>query len=353
MNENHFFSMRKGSASPQKVYGDMKANLVFNPPEAVILMCAIVIASVGLNVGSTAVVIGAMLISPIMGPIQTIGFSIATGNKDMLKKAFVLFFKQVIIAIVSSTIYFWISPLNQPSSEILARTSPTFWDVLIAIFGGLAGIIGVTRAEKTNVIPGVAIATALMPPLATVGFGIAQSNMIYALGALYLFAINATFIAIASVIGVSLIGMRKLDVEGFKSERKSRKQLYILLTILVIPSMITSILQIDKEIITGSLNELVAVEIETDTRKVVSTELDYLGEKITLIIVGDHISESHLSEIESSLPEYGLQDYSINIVQNSFKDSITSTVIQSISPDAKSEDDSEVASETKSGDTNE
>lgn len=337
MEKQQILSLKKGCASPQKVYADMKANLVYNAPEAFILMCAIVIASVGLNVGSTAVVIGAMLISPIMGPIQTMGFSIATGNKDMLLKAASLFGRQVVIAIVSSTIYFWISPLNQATAEIIARTSPTFWDVIIALFGGLAGIIGVTRLNKSNVIPGVAIATALMPPLATVGFGIAHLNMAYALGAFYLFAINATFITIASVIGVSLIGMRKLDIDGFRSNTKNRRQLYILLILLVIPSVISSVMQIDKQVVTGNLNALIANEIETDSRKVVSTELDYKNDDITLIIVGDHISNRQLTKIEAVLPDYSLNDYSINIVQNSFADTITSTLSSSITKDETSQ----------------
>lgn len=346
MNKNDFLSLKKGSASPQKVYGDMKANLVFNTPEAFILMCAIVIASVGLNVGSTAVVIGAMLISPIMGPIQTIGFSIATGNKEMLKKAVKLFAKQVIIALVSSTIYFAISPLNQATDEIIARTSPTFWDVLIAVFGGLAGIIGVTRAEKSNVIPGVAIATALMPPLATVGFGIAHLNFGYAIGALYLFTLNAIFIAIASVVGVSLIGMRKLSVEGFSSNEKGRRQLSILLFIIIVPSLISSFLQIDSQVVSGHVDELIAVEIETDSRKVVSTEIDYDTDTITLIIVGDHLGSNKLNALQDLLPDYGLEDYSINIVQNSYKDTITSTIESTFNKN-DNEDKSQVASESE------
>lgn len=328
--DKEYLSLKKGSASPQKVYSDMKANLVFNTPEAFILMCAIVIASVGLNVGSTAVVIGAMLISPIMGPIQTIGFSIATGNKDMLKKAIRLFAKLVIISLVSSTVYFLISPLNQATSEIIARTSPTFWDVLIALFGGLAGIIGVTRSEKSNVIPGVAIATALMPPLATVGFGIAHLNMAYALGALYLFILNAIFIAIASVIGVTLIGMRKLDVEGFRSNERSRKQLYGLLFVIVVPSIISSMFQIDAQVVSSHVDELVANQIETESRKVVSTEIDYDTNTITLIVVGDHISNRQLNSVQESLVEYSLDEYSVNIVQNSYIDTITSTVTSNL-----------------------
>lgn len=341
--DKELLSLKKGSASPQKVYSDMKANLVFNTPEAFILMCAIVIASVGLNVGSTAVVIGAMLISPIMGPIQTIGFSIATGNKDMLKKAISLFAKLVIISLISSTIYFWISPLNQPTTELIARTSPTFWDVIIALFGGLAGIIGVTRSEKSNVIPGVAIATALMPPLATVGFGIAHLNFQFAIGAFYLFTLNAVFIAIASFIGVALIGMRQLNVEGFKSNLKARRQLLIILIIIVVPSIIGSVLQINGQVVSGHVDELVANQIESDTRKVVSTEIDEDTNTITLIVVGDHVSNRQLSKIQDSLVEYSLQDYSINIVQNSYIDTITSTVSSRV---IKS-DGSEVVSENE------
>ncbi len=326
MDSNHILSLRKGSAGPQKVYSDMKANLVFNTPEAFILMCAIVIASVGLNVGSTAVVIGAMLISPIMGPIQTIGFSIATGNKAMLTKAIKLFVLQVVIALITSTLYFLISPLNQATTEIISRTSPTFWDVIIATFGGLAGIIGVTRAEKSNVIPGVAIATALMPPLATVGFGLAHLNFSYIFGAFYLFTLNVIFITIASVIGVILIGMRKIDIEDFTSERKSRMQLYVILLVILIPSIISSIFQIDSQVVSNHVDQLIANEIDTDARKVVSREINYENKRITLIVVGTSISNRELNSLEQSLIEYELEDYSINIIQNSIKNTISSTI---------------------------
>lgn len=321
-----FLSIKKGSASPQKVYADMKANLVFNTPEAFILMCAIVIASIGLNVGSTAVVIGAMLISPLMGPIQTIGFSFASGNKDMLKKAIKLFVIQVLIAIGSSTIYFLISPLNQATAEIISRTSPTFWDVLIAIFGGLAGIIGVTRAEKSNVIPGVAIATALMPPLATVGFGIAHFNFQYAIGAFYLFAINAIFIIIASTVGVILIGMRKFDIDSFTTDKRNRRQLQIALLVIIIPSLISSFTLIESQVVNSNVSALVTNQIESDSRKVVSTEIDYDSKQVTLIVVGTYITDRELNSIKETLTEYNLEGYDVKIIQNSVKDTITSTI---------------------------
>ncbi len=164
-------------APVKKIHSDMNKNIDFYAPEAVILICAIIIASIGLNLGSTAVVIGAMLISPIMGPIQSIAYAAVIGDTNLLKRAIYRVSSMVLIAIFASIIYFVLSPLNAPSDEIIARTNPTFWDdLLIAIFGGLAGIIGVTRTEKTNVVPGVIIATALMPPLCTVGFGIAHLN---------------------------------------------------------------------------------------------------------------------------------------------------------------------------------
>ncbi len=326
MDSNNIFSLKKGSASAQKVYSDMKANLIFNTPEAFILMCAIVIASVGLNIGSTAVVIGAMLISPIMGPIQTIGFSLATGNKNLLFKASKLFILQMLIALFSSTLYFMVSPVTQASSEIIARTSPAFGDVVIAIFGGLAGIIGVTRCEKTNVIPGVAIATALMPPLCTVGFGLAHLNFGYVAGALYLFAINVIFIIIASMIGIALIGMRKMDIEDFTSDRKMRIRMYVLLLIIIIPSILGSISKISTQLTSSNIDELIGTQINTESRKVVSKEIDFDNKNITLIVVGDYISKKEFEQIELTLEDYDLEEYTINIVQNSMKNTITETL---------------------------
>ena len=151
-----------------------------------ILMLAILIASIGLNMNSTAVIIGAMLISPLMGGITAIGYGIATNDLTLSKGAAIRLCIQVVICLITSTIYFTISPITTASSELLARTTPTAWDVLIALFGGLAGVIGQTRKEKSNVIPGVAIATALMPPLCTAGYGLARHRLDYFGGALYL-----------------------------------------------------------------------------------------------------------------------------------------------------------------------
>jgi len=165
------------------------------------LVFAILIASVGLNVNSTAVIIGAMLISPLMGPIMGAGFGLATNDFTLLRRSLRNLLLATTVALVTSTLYFWISPLADAQSELLARTRPTLYDVLIALFGGGAGVVAVSRkGYKGNVVPGVAIATALMPPLCTAGFGIAQGNVWFFLGALHLYLINALFICLSTLV---------------------------------------------------------------------------------------------------------------------------------------------------------
>lgn len=174
-----------------------------------VLIFAIFIASLGLNVNSTAVIIGAMLISPLMGPIMGIGLGLGINDFELIKKAFRNLAIATVFGILTSTFYFLISPLNEARSELLARTTPTIYDVLIAFFGGMAGIVASSTRLKGNVIPGVAIATALMPPLCTAGFGIASGNFSYFFGAFYLYMINSVFIAFATTLGVKLMHFSK------------------------------------------------------------------------------------------------------------------------------------------------
>ena len=188
------FNLRMDIATPEVIFENIDAGAKVKGTNMCILILAILIASIGLNMNSTAVIIGAMLISPLMGGIMAIGYGIAVNDLNYSKKAVIGLIFQVIICILTSTIYFSLSPISSAHSEILARTSPSVWDVLIAICGGLAGIIGMTRKEKSNVIPGVAIATALMPPLCTAGYGLATRHLNYFLGAIYLFFINGFFI---------------------------------------------------------------------------------------------------------------------------------------------------------------
>ena len=177
-----------------------------------ILIFAILVASVGLNMNSTAVIIGAMLISPLMGPINGIGYSIATYNFPLFRKALKNFGFSVLAGLITSTLYFLLTPISTEHAELLSRTSPTIYDVLIALFGGLAGIVAISSKSKGNVIPGVAIATALMPPLCTAGFGLSHGNWTFFFGALYLFVINSVFIALSAMIVSQLLKLPKQNI---------------------------------------------------------------------------------------------------------------------------------------------
>jgi uncharacterized hydrophobic protein (TIGR00271 family) len=180
------FNLHVDKADEDDVILSIRKNTDFVGPNLWTLIFAIFIASIGLNVNSTAVIIGAMLISPLMGPIMGIGLGLGTNDFELIKKGARNLLIATLISIATSTLYFWLTPLHDAQSELLARTTPSLWDVFIAFFGGLAGIVAGTRKEKSNVIPGVAIATALMPPLCTAGFGIASGNLYYFLGAMYL-----------------------------------------------------------------------------------------------------------------------------------------------------------------------
>ena len=196
---------------------------------------SIIIASVGLNVNSTAVIIGAMLISPLMGPIIGVGLSLGTNDTDLLKASFKNLLVMVLISLLASTLFFIVSPLSLVNpTELEARTSPTIYDVLIALFGGLAGILENSRKERGTVLSGVAIATALMPPLCTAGYGLAHWNMHYFTGALYLFVINSVFIALATYLMVKYLRFRTVSgIDPSTAKKRSRIISTVLLVVLV------------------------------------------------------------------------------------------------------------------------
>lgn len=221
----------------------IRKNIAFEGPTVIILACAIIIASVGLNVNSIPVIIGAMLISPVMGPILGLGLGLGTEDGDLLKDSLKNFAVMVIISILASSLFFLLSPLTlENPSELLARTQPTIYDVLIALFGGFAGILETSRKEKGTVISGVAIATALMPPLCTVGYGISRLNLTFMFGALYLFLINTIFIALATFFAVKLFKFPAVSADTVGGKRKGlSKSLYaIILTIIILPSIWTA-----------------------------------------------------------------------------------------------------------------
>ena len=219
-----------------------KSGIWFKGPNVWILAFSIVIASVGLNVNSTAVIIGAMLISPLMGPIVGTGLALGTNDVDLLKSAAKNLLVMVIIALFSSTIYFILSPLSLVNpTELEARTSPTIYDVMIALFGGLAGIFEQSRKERGTVLSGVAIATALMPPLCTAGYGLAHLNFHFFFGAMYLFIINGVFITLATVIMVKYLRFKTVRSVESEQYKKARTLVTAILIIVLVPSIISAV----------------------------------------------------------------------------------------------------------------
>lgn len=231
-----FINLHNGEDKREKVLENIKSNISFRGANLWILACAIVIASVGLNVNSTAVIIGAMLISPLMGPIVGAGFALAVYDFELLKRSGKNLLIATIVSLIVATLYFYFSPFKEAQSELLARTSPNIYDVLIAFFGGLVGVIAITRVEKGNPIPGVAIATALMPPLCTAGYGLAMGNFSYFLGAFYLYSINCFFICISTFFILKYLKYKPIKTLNQGVEKQIRYGISALILVMIIPS---------------------------------------------------------------------------------------------------------------------
>jgi uncharacterized hydrophobic protein (TIGR00271 family) len=235
----NMFSLKEDSASNEEIRDRLLSGGKVTGTNLCVLICAMVIASVGLNTNSTAVIIGAMLISPLMGSILAMAYGAVANNFQLVKKHLTGFIFQIIVSVASSTVYFLLSPLKGATSELLARTSPTFYDVIIATAGGIAGIIGQTRQDKANnIIPGVAIATALMPPLCTCGYSIANGNWRMLGGALYLFLINAYFILLSSGLILSLLKIPKERELPEAEWKRLRRKMIRNTIIIVLPSIV-------------------------------------------------------------------------------------------------------------------
>lgn len=281
-----------------------------------VLIFAIFIASVGLNVNSSAVIIGAMLISPLMGPIMGVGLGVAIYDFDLVKRAILNLGIATLISLIVSTLYFSISPLQDAQSELLARTTPTVWDVLIAIFGGLAGIVGATRREKSNVIPGVAIATALMPPVCTAGFGIANGQWNFVVGALYLYTINCVFIGLATIIGLRVLRLKKHGFADAKIEQRVKLYLLVLALGTAIPSAYLAVKLVSNEVFKTNAKKFVSQEFSLNDTQVVNTKIDAGSRTIEVLLIGAPLSLPTLQNIEGRLAVAQLPDTKIVVHQS-------------------------------------
>ncbi|MBP3855234.1 MAG: DUF389 domain-containing protein [Ruminiclostridium sp.] len=312
--------MRGDMMSYDEISRMMDENTEIHGSNMWILMLAIFIASIGLNVNSTAVIIGAMLVSPLMSGIMSMGYSLAVRDLQLLEKAAVRFATQVAISLITSTIYFMISPLSEPTSEMIARTSPTIWDVLIALFGGIAGMIGNTRKVKGNVVPGVAIATALMPPLCTVGYGIARLDIRFILGAGYLFLINTLFIALSCALVTVL--MRVPHVRKLSPERQKYVNIWVgvITVIAIVPSVYIGANTVFSSVINTSIDSYIANEFRFSDSQVVQTSTDSESKIINVSVIGEHLPDETISVLQGQLANYGLSDYTLRVTQNMIPD---------------------------------
>ena len=299
----------------EKLYDDLHVRL----RDTVILMCSIFIASIGLNMNSTAVIIGAMLISPLMTPIIGLGFGLAIFDTRLIKQSLGVLFTQVLVSLFVSTLYFWISPLSYASSELIARTSPTIWDVLIAIAGGIAGVIGSRKKEANNIVPGVAIATALMPPICTAGYGLANGNVRFLFGALYLFLINCVFIMLINIVGTRIM-MRQSPLSSFKElSMKMRIGLISLIVLLVLPASYSAVTLTMDQARKEGIKQFVGKEFANHT--IINQVYKSSSNELVLTDVGDPISEEELETIRQKQDSYGIQSVQlkVNQVHNSTK----------------------------------
>lgn len=309
------FHLGEDQANRFDVIEEVRLNVPFRGTNLWILIFAIIICSVGLNMNSTAVIIGAMLISPLMGPINGLGVGAGTYDMKLIRRSLKNIGIAVVMSVLASALYFFISPLNEAQSELLARTSPTLYDVVIALFGGLAGIIAATRKEKTNVIPGVAIATALMPPLCTAGYGIATGQLVFFAGALYLFAINTVFISFSAWLMVRFMNFPVFEFVDEKREKKVRQVVSFIVLLTTIPSIYLAYTLVDKTIFEQRAKSFIAAEF--DHAYVFDSDITVEGDKrtITVKLFGDPLDEKEKERLAARMPNYKCEDAELVIIQ--------------------------------------
>ena len=286
-----------------------------------VLFFAIIIASVGLNVNSTAVIIGAMLVSPLMGPIMGLGLSIGISDGELLRKSLKNLFIMIAISLVASSLYFLISPLSDAQSELLARTKPTIYDVFIAFFGGMAGILAASRKqEKVTVVSGVAIATALMPPLCTAGYGLGTGQIIYFFGAFYLFFINAFFIALATYLMVRYLQFPRKRFLDPATERKVHRSIAIFTVVVVVPSIFIAINVVREtsfdnnaiKYVNDIQNNPVMQNVQIISQK---RTFSSKGNEISLSLIGEPLTSEQVAVLQKRMEEMGLKNTKLTLRQ--------------------------------------
>ena len=327
------FDLSADKASEEEVVDNIRKGVEFKGTNLWVLIFATFVASLGLNVNSTAVIVGAMLISPLMGPIMGMGLSVGINDFELLKRSLRNFGFMVLASIFTSTLYFFISPLSGAQSELLARTTPTTYDVLIAFFGGLAGIVAQSRKDRTStVIPGVAIATALMPPLCTAGFGLATLQFKYFIGAFYLFFINTVFIAIATFIVVRFLHYSKKEFVDKNREMRVRRSILLIVLVTIIPSVVIGYRIVKRSLFENDVKRYVNTVFQFPKTKVIEHTGIYRpdnGESyVEIYLIGEPISDEMIENARLQMPQYNLRDVRLVVRQSGETDNLNFSTLQ-------------------------
>ena len=285
------FDVRQEKEDEIETIESLKKGVEFRGTNLWVLIFAVFLASLGLNTNSTAVIIGAMLISPLMGPIMGFGLGLGITDFDLVKRSLRHYLTAIAFSVATSTAFFLISPISEAQSELLARTSPSIYDVLIAFFGGLAGIVASSTKSKGNVIPGVAIATALMPPLCTAGFGLASGNLSYFFGAFYLYFINTVFISVATYIIVHILKYPRKSFIDKKREKTVRRYMTIIVICTIVPSIYLSYRVFEATLFDQQVRKFINEELHFPNTQILSRSVTNTGDKkeIKVVLIGQTI----------------------------------------------------------------
>lgn len=317
-----FFNALPDKTDETAIVEQISDGVTFRGANLWVLIFAIFIACLGLNLNSTAVIIGAMLISPLMGPIIGMGLAVGRADLELLKRSLTNYGVSTVISVLTAALYFQLTPLTEAQSELLARTSPTLYDVLIALFGGAAGILALSTGGKGNVIPGVAIATALMPPLCTAGYGLAMGEWSFFFGACYLFFINTVFIALATYLGVCLLQFKPKQFVDKARLAVVNRYIAVIVVVTMLPAVYMTTQIIRQSVFENHVKQFVKQELNHPGTRILSEQADRETKTLDVVALGAALPNEMIEAARQRLADYQLADYQLNVIQGAQSDSL-------------------------------
>lgn len=317
-----FFNALPDKTDETAIVEQISDGVTFRGANLWVLIFAIFIACLGLNLNSTAVIIGAMLISPLMGPIIGMGLAVGRADLELLKRSLTNYGVSTVISVLTAALYFQLTPLTEAQSELLARTSPTLYDVLIALFGGAAGILALSTGGKGNVIPGVAIATALMPPLCTAGYGLAMGEWSFFFGACYLFFINTVFIALATYLGVRLLQFKPKQFVDKARLAVVNRYIAVIVVVTMLPAVYMTTQIIRQSVFENHVKQFVKQELNQPGTRILSEQADRETKTLDVVALGAALPNEMIEAARQHLADYQLADYQLNVIQGAQSDSL-------------------------------